>query len=262
MRVEILSEHPDDMLTEAERERRRPADEAAARVEELREERRRARASGRWLEWARLAFAVPGAKREATRQHLTSALPTGREEKIRAGRGGERRVARELGEALDDEWILFRGYRNARGEIDGVLVGPRGVFAIEEKYRSVRVFIHGDSWTAERIDKYGKPHGGRFQFRDRGGRSPSRQVREPADALSGWLGRNKRGTRVKPVVLLSHPNARIGTLDQPAVRVERSVGRLLALIESSGDSLDAGQRADVERLIRRDHAFHEAKRKG
>lgn len=262
VRVEVLSEHPDDMLTDAERKRRRPAEESAAAVEALREERRRARASGRWLKWFRLAFAVSGAKREATRQHLVTALPTGREEATRAGRNGERRVARELGEVLDDEWTLFRGYRNARGEIDGVLVGPRGVFAIEVKERSVRVFIHGDSWTAEKINKYGKPYGGRFRFRDGGGRSPARQVTEPANALSGWLRRNKQEIRVTPVVLLSHSSARIGSISQPTVRVESSVGRLLEFIEGVRGSLDAKKRADIERLVRRDHEFHEAKKPG
>jgi hypothetical protein len=35
---------------------------------------------------------------------------------------------------------------------------------------------------------------------------------------------------------------------------------LLSLIERSGYALDAGHRADIERLVRRDHEFHAAKR--
>ena len=54
MRVEVLSEHPDLMLADIERERRRGAVEQQARVESLREERRRARSEGRWLAWLRL----------------------------------------------------------------------------------------------------------------------------------------------------------------------------------------------------------------
>jgi hypothetical protein len=50
-------------------------------------------------------------------------------------------------------------------------------FAIEEKYRSVRVYVRGDEWTAEQIDKYGKPRGARFPIRDGKGRSPSEQVK-------------------------------------------------------------------------------------
>jgi hypothetical protein len=260
MRIEVLSEHPDVMLADAERERRRGVTEQVAQVESLRAERGQALSEGRWLAWLRLAFAVPGAEREARRQHIASVLPTAREQAIRAGRNAERRVAEELSEPLDNEWILLRGYCNARGEIDALLLGPRGLFAIEEKYRSVRVYIRGDEWTAQQVDKYGRSCGARFPIRDGKGRSPSEQVMQPVAALSRWLSTNKRGTPITPVVLLTHPSARIGSIQHPTVRVERSVRRLLALIERSRYALDAERRADIERLIRRDHEFHQAKK--
>lgn len=260
MRIEVLSEHPDVMLEDAERARRRGAVEQQARVEALRGERRQARSEGRWMSWLRLAFAMFGAKREATRHHLASALPTAREQQMLAGRNAERRVADELAAALDGEWVLLRGYCNSRGEIDALLLGPRGLFAIEQKYRSVRVYIRGDEWIAEQIDKYGKTRGARFPIRDKKGRSPSEQVNEPAAALSRWLSTNKRGTPVTPVVLLTHPSARIGSIQQSTVRVERSTRRLLALVESSRYALDAARRGDIERLIRHDHEFHKTKK--
>jgi hypothetical protein len=41
--------------------------------------------------------------------------------------------------ALCDSWtwgrVRFRGYRNRRGETDHLLVGPRGGWAMEVKYR-------------------------------------------------------------------------------------------------------------------------------
>jgi hypothetical protein len=260
MRVEVLSEHPDVLLEDAERERRRGAVEQQARVESLRGERRQARSEGRWLSWLRLAFATSGAKREAMRQHLASALPTAREQAMLAGRNAERRVADELAAALDGEWVLLRGYCNARGEIDALLLGPRGLFAIEQKYRSVRVYVRGDEWTAEQIDKHGKTRGARVPIQDKKGRSPSEQVKEPMAALSRWLSQNRRGMPITPVVLLTHPSARIGSIQQPTVRVEISTRRLLALVERSQYALDAGRRADIERLIRRDHEFHSSRK--
>jgi hypothetical protein len=106
----------------------------------------------------------------------------------------------------------------------------------------------------------GQPFGARFPIRDKKGRSPSEQVKEPVSLLSQWLSTNKRGTPITPVVLLSHPSARIGTLEHPTVRVERSVSSLLTLIERSKHTLDGGRRTDIERLIRRDHGFHNARR--
>ena len=260
MRVVVLSEAPADLLAKAERERRRGAEEQLARVESLRSERRAALSSGRLLTWLRLGSTVRGAKREAMRLQIASALPTTRELAMQAGRDGERRLASELAPALDDEWILLRGYQNAKGEVDALLLGPRGLFAIEEKYRSIRVFITGDEWLAEQLDKYGRAHGARSPIRDNGGRSPSLQVQQPAEALSRWLSANRRGTPITPVVLLTHPNARVGSIKDSTVRVERLAGGLLALIERSRYTVDAERRADIERLIRRDHRFHEAKR--
>jgi hypothetical protein len=60
---------------------------------------------------------------------------------------------------------------------------------------------------------------------------------------------------VTAVVLLSHPSARIEVLERPGVLVKRSVSKLVSFIEGSQGALDAGRRADIERLVRRDHAF-------
>jgi hypothetical protein len=34
--------------------------------------------------------------------------------------------------AVDDEWVLLRGYRDSNGGIDAVPLGLRGLFTIEE----------------------------------------------------------------------------------------------------------------------------------
>jgi hypothetical protein len=260
MRIEILSEHPDDMLAEAVRKRERGALEQLSRAQAVRQERDRARSEGRWLAWLRLAFAVSRAKREARRHGPPAALPTGREEALRAGRDAERQVAGQLARALDDKWILFRGYLNGSGEIDGLLLGPRGLFAIEVKHRNATVYIRGDEWLAQRFDNYGNSRSGRVPMRDAAGRSPSEQLNQPVSALARWLRKNKRETPITPVVLLTHDNARVAPMESPTVRVMRSVRALLALIERSPGTLDTRKQADIEKLIRRDHHFHEARR--
>ena len=260
MRTEVLSDHPDDMLNEAVRLRQGAALEWLDRVKAARQDRDRARSAGRWLAWVRLAFAVSRLKRAAAREHVTAAPPTGREEALRAGRDAEHRVASQLGRSLNDEWLLFRGYRNARGEIDGLLLGPRGLFAIEVKHRNATVYIRGDEWQAQRFDKYGHSHGPRSPMQDAGGRSPSEQLTEPVAALSRWLRKNGREAPITPVILLSHDNAQIGAMESPTVGVVRSVRRLVALIERSPRTLDGKRREEIGRLIRRDHQFHAARR--
>ncbi|MCL2582684.1 MAG: NERD domain-containing protein [Streptosporangiales bacterium] len=260
MKVEVLSEHPADMVTDAEGERRHTVQTQLAVVTKLRAERRRVLLEGRLLTWVRMGSALRDAKRSAVRVQLSSALPRSGEQAAKAGQNAERRVAGQLGAVLDDSWTLFRGYCTARGELDALLVGPLGAFAIEEKYWSVRLWIQGDTWTAQKVSRQGEAHGARFPFQDGGGRSPARQVSEPASAVAGWLRRNGQEIRVTPVVLLSHPSARIVSLERPTVRVERSVSRLVAFIEDSGSPLDPSQAAEAERLVRRDHAFNAGKK--
>ena len=74
---------------------------------------------------------------------------------LAAGMTGEQTVATELGAVLGDEWVLLRGYRNRRGEIDHILLGPRGMFAIEVKHRNATVDISGDQWRFRKYDRYG-----------------------------------------------------------------------------------------------------------
>ena len=65
-----------------------------------------------------------------------------------AGIAGEQLVASGFGRVLNDEWTLIRGYRNRRGEIDHLLLGPRGLAAIEGKHRNALVHCDGDHWCS------------------------------------------------------------------------------------------------------------------
>jgi hypothetical protein len=270
MRVEVLSDHPADLLASAAQARGAGTGGSLGRVgREIGRERDAARRGGRWLAWLRLSFARWRAKRAAARSTVSastvsaSGAPTGSEEAMRAGSGAEQRVADELGRALGQEWVLFRGYRNGRGEIDGVLLGPGGLFAYEVKYHNATVYISGDAWAGEKYDNYGNLVEPRRPIIDRGsrGRSPSQQLNEPASALAAWLSRRGHPVDIARVVLLTHPKARIGVSNEATVRVVTSAAALLRLVQGSGARLGARQRAEIEQVIRRDHQhFNGSKR--
>ena len=162
MHVIELSNHPGDLLDEVSRRRVGTEKHALsvyedaliqyrARVQTIRVKRDRARAQHRWGAWLRLAFAGWREKRAVPRPPIPAAGHTDLEEKLRAGIAGEQLVAVELGRVLDDDWTLLRGYRNRRGEIDHMLLGPNGLFAIEVKNLNATVHVDGDRWRA---DKY------------------------------------------------------------------------------------------------------------
>ena len=60
-----------------------------------------------------------------------------------------------LARLFDDRWTLVGGYRNAKGELDQLLVGPNGLMAIEIKFINGRVSCDGDRWWRDKYDRYG-----------------------------------------------------------------------------------------------------------
>jgi hypothetical protein len=261
MRVEILSDHPGKLLNDATKRRlakRAAAQTAVARVAELRKQRAVAFSSGRLFAWFRLWFAVANAKKQVPPPSMAGSVPTGKEEAARAGKRAEDEVAAELGERLNDDWLLFRGYRNRKGEIDQVLVGPGGLVAIEVKNYNATVAIDGDVWNAVKVGNYGEVIGRRV-LEDARGRTPSVQLNEPADALAAFLKQFGQPVDVERVVLLVHPKALVERHDHPTVVVGKSVD---AVLKSRRQRLNRAQRSEIERLIRRDHNHWEKPRSG
>ena len=184
MRTIRLSDHPGKTLQTVHQQRQTAEDQAVARYEHaLAQHRARvaaaravrddARTARRWLAWLRGAFAVGVLQRRAPTRPAFYHATTDQEEILTAGMTGEQLVASELGRALGDDWVLLSGYRNRGGEIDHLLLGPRGLFAMEVKHRNATVSIEGDDWRFDKYDRYGNlVEQGRIT--DRGGRSPGR----------------------------------------------------------------------------------------
>ena len=271
MQVVELSNHPGDMLNDMSLRRRaagqraqdRYADELIqhqARVQTIRVKRDRARRQHQWWAWLRLAFAVAAEKRRAPRPPVIDTDDTDAESRIRAGIAGEDLIAAQLGRALGDDWTLLRGYRNRRGEIDDLLLGPRGLFAIEVKNINATVHVEGDRWRADKYDNYGNLVE-QWPITDRKGRSPSQQVNESADELERFLHERGQQVTIQRVVVLTHRRSRLGPSRHPAVHVGTSADDVLRLVHDSPGDLGDRQRAEIQRLIRRDHDFHNKARR-
>jgi Nuclease-related domain len=229
------------------------------RLGQARVRRDKARAQHRWWAWIRGILGVWAERRRVPPRPVAASSPTGLEESIAAGMAGEQQIATELGAVLGDEWVLFRGYRNSRGEIDHLLLGPRGIFAIEVKYHNATVYISGDDWRFEKFDRWGnRVEQGRIA--DRTGRSPSVQLNQPADELVRFLDSRGQPAPVTRVVVLNHPRSRVGSLQRPTVAVATSSREILDLVRNSKYELKDTRLGQLERLIEQDHRFHNARR--
>ncbi len=270
MQIVELSNHPRTML-QATHRRRLDAEERAksqfedtlarhqARVGELRNAREHARGRRQFRTWLRLAFALNRAKRQAPRLARVTTRSTDREEILAAGISGEQIAETGLASILGDDWTLLRGYRNRSGEIDHLLLGPAGLVAIEVKHRNATVNCDGNDWWFTKYDRYGTPVE-EGVLSDRRGRSPSRQLNEPADQLQRFLSDRGCPVPVQRVVLFTHPRSRLGDCRNATVHIVTSVDSVAALLARSAHAIPAGQLARLRQLIERDHRFHETNR--
>jgi nuclease-like protein len=268
-----LSNHPADALRLAKqrrashgRESRAELAEALARhqllVRRAANARDRARDQRRWLTWLRATLAVRKLRRLTPvppQRPPAGTAPSHEEEKLAAGVAGEQQAAREFGRVLGDDWVLVRGYCNKRGEIDHLLLGPPGLIAIESKHLNATVYCDGDDWRFEKFDRAGNLVE-RGNLSDRGGRSPSLQLNEPADLLEEFLSTRAGKVTMLRVVLLTHPNSRRGKCRKPTVHIATSAALLADQLKDMPPVLSASQRARIEELIARDHRYHEARR--
>ena len=146
----------------------------------------------------------------------TPALISDDERKKMAGAQGEAMVAKHLGRMLDDEWTLICGYTNKGGELDQLLIGPTGVFALEIKYVNGDIAVHGDYWTRTLRMRQGIKWNAVV---DGGGRSPSQQLNATADGVQRSVGRVIPNLPVGRIVVLSHPRATVVALKAPTAQV-------------------------------------------
>ena len=266
MRIVQLSDHPGERLQAVQQQRQFVAEQTLARYEQklakhcasvaaagaIRDE---ARAQRRWLAWLRGVLAVWAEQGRAPTRPVSYHGTTDQEEILTAGMAGEQLVANELGRALDDDWVLVRGYRNPNGEIDHLLLGPRGLFAMEVKHRNATVYVDGDEWRFDKYDRFGNlVEQGRIT--DRGGRSPSRQVNDSADALQRFLNRCRQQVTIERIVILTHPRSELSSYRNLTVSVATSMKFVLDLINGPPSVLQPAQLAELQRLIERDHRFH------
>ena len=190
--------------------------------------------------------------------------PSDQEEIWRAGEIGEQQTADAFGRVLNDNWVLLKGYKNSKGEIDQIFVGPGGVTAVEIKNYNGVIHIDGDSWTRHRryVSAGNVAETVVEPVQDAGGRAPSRQLNEPASQLQKFLSARSNVKRINRAVILTHDNSQIGpvfNLTVDYVVTLNDIRRRDHHVFVFGDGRVSLDRESVDRvsgLIRQDHDFH------
>ena len=151
-----------------------------------------------------------------------------------------------------------RTYRGPGGEIDQILVGPRGVCALETKYLNGTVFVRGDTWEVDRYDNYGNRVESGRPIEDRRGRSPSEQLNGAVKPPERFLSKRGLVKRIGRVVVLTHDRSRVGRVERPTVDQIRTLEELNVdrLFSRRAPRRDRDWVGRVVQSIHRDHEFH------
>ncbi|MHB0991757.1 MAG: nuclease-related domain-containing protein [Burkholderiales bacterium] len=171
--------------------------------------------------------------------------------KIVVGLSGEKVVSDFLQRNLTRQWTIIEGFLGGKGEIDFVLIGPNGVFAIEVKNRNGVINSNGDDWSLTR------PDGVTVPLMDNGGRSPAQQINEAAGWLETELVKAGYAVKIPKAVIWSHPKARLGVITNMSIQYLILLGvnapahfrKYLAL----GTALTSDQVSGVVGVIRKIH---------
>ncbi len=176
------------------------------------------------------------------------------------GSEGEQRVVLHLSRLFDDRWTLIGGYRNTKGELDQLLIGPNGLVAIEVKFVNGRVSCHGDHWWRDKYDRYGNLVERALPIVDKRGRGPSEQVNAVADLLQRQVGKRVQLPRVTRVVVLSHDNSELGDIRNPTVDLITTLNTLTARSFPCANLLTSDLVQRIVDSIRREHQLFETPR--
>jgi hypothetical protein len=131
-------------------------------------------------------------------------------ELYRRGQEGEDNVVQRIAQVLDGDWHLFRNIslpgRN-RGDLDLVLVGPPGVWALEVKnfrgeYRNI-----GETWEWKNGKSWKAARG-----------NPGRQAQNSAYRLKNFLKADHVNVFVNAAVVWANPESQL-TVENPSVAV-------------------------------------------
>lgn len=266
MRIEYLSNHPATMKEKAVANYQQAtlieAKSYAAFMQARRDEQQVHQAK-RW--WQKLVPA-PTAAEQATELAVAETRITWHEaqqeqrrlaieaRRWSAGVDGEQSFDRSL-ESLSDDWLLFSGYRNDRGEADKVLLGPGGLWVVEVKNINGWLHVAGKHWIHESLDARALPV--RRKATDAKGRSWGEQVNGVARGLDLHLQRNGIVVPVRTAVVLTHPEALIVQNRNADVDF---VGRPVAMLHTINNQplpMASESSLAVANLIRQQHERHD-----
>lgn len=150
---------------------------------------------------------------------------------FKAGFKGEIALKNALRMALSNEYTVFYNISTPYGDIDALVIGPTGVFAIEAKNHNGYITIDGDNWSRVKVGRGGTVYGA-----DIG--SPSLQAKRNANYVRNLLKNEGLDVWVQAVVVLTNPEVKVRVVKAPESVVVIGLEELKKVIMNGKDLLN------------------------
>jgi len=149
---------------------------------------------------------------------------------FQTGLQGEIALQQTLKSLPDDFIALYNLPVNNSGDIDCVLVGPKGVFAIEVKNHKGNIVYSEDGWKQIKIGQGGTEYQGNLT-------NPGKQLLTNMHKLKFLLAKHNINVWVQPILVFTNADANIILEKDPAPIIVCKIENILDIINNSQKNL-------------------------
>lgn len=162
----------------------------------------------------------------------------------RLGATGESRLKGLLRETLSDEFVCFSGFPTRRnGDIDCLILGPTGLYAVEVKHHNGVVALTSRGWVQIKKGKSGVAYQGQLQ-------DPGKQLMRSVYDLKDCLEKQGVAVYIQAVVVFTHSDVSLHLRQKPRSMLVCRLDEFGEALNTKGRTwLKHGQRAFIERAI-------------
>jgi hypothetical protein len=129
----------------------------------------------------------------------------------KTGLDGEEALRTYLKNTLPDEYTLFYNVPVEHGDIDCLLMGPGGLYAIEVKNHKGVITYTNNSWRQLKRSRHGNVYMGKLN-------NPSMQLIQNIKWLKGYLGRYDIKPWIKGLIVFTNPGVILSIDNLPIVK--------------------------------------------
>jgi len=156
----------------------------------------------------------------------------------KVGLEGEERLRTYLRNILTDEYTALHNVPVEHGDIDCIIIGPKGLYAIEAKHHRGSITYTDNTWRQIKIGRKGGTYTGELK-------NPSGQLMQNIRWLRRYLSNRGITTWINGLIIFTHPEAELSIEGLKALRAVKLENLKEIFLEKSTLPLTIQQSAET-----------------